>query len=42
MFSIESVERVQKSVIVPINKNDGHIDVEVKISHHIFNSSLRL
>ena len=30
MFSIESVERVQKAVTVPINRNDGHIDVEVK------------
>lgn len=28
MFSIESVERVQKAVTVPINRNDGHIDVE--------------
>ena len=30
MFSVDAVEMVQKAVTVPINKNDGHIDVEVK------------
>lgn len=28
MFSVDAVEMVQKAVTVPINKNDGHIDVE--------------
>lgn len=32
MFTMESVERVQKAVTMPVYKNDVHNDVEVSLS----------